>query len=165
MIAAFGVAAIVRYNVEGALKILGVMSGVIGLLTGAFGTYFFTRYPIAEARQKAAIAETRAAEAESKLATATQQATTFAARVASAPDQVRVGSLRRDPEFAKFLAYGPWQSGIRYTTKPNLEPKPVEGEQSTPRTEGFRSPRAAIQGTDPEKIPLGDTKLDPQSPR
>ena len=128
MIAICGVAAILRYNVEGALKILGVLSGVFGVLIGAFVTYFFTRIPIAEARQKAVVAETRAAEAESKLSAVSQQAATFAGRIASAPDQLNVGSLRRDPDFVKFF-FKPYgfvneRGGSRIGAK--LEEKPIE---------------------------------------
>jgi hypothetical protein len=46
-------AAIIEYNVDDALKIWTAMTTVIGVVTGAFVTYFFSRGSIQEVRQRA----------------------------------------------------------------------------------------------------------------
>lgn len=51
LITIIGVTAILKYEVEGALKIFGVLSGLFGVVTGAFVSYFFTHQKI-ELQQK-----------------------------------------------------------------------------------------------------------------
>jgi len=134
VLALFGVTAILRYNVEGALKIFGVLSGLIGVVTGAFVTFFFTRYPLAEARHQAVVAEERTAEMEARLTNLSHQAATFASRVATAPDQASVASLRRDPDFVLMLDAQKW------VYSPSL--KRIR-----------RSPELPEQGNEPESEP------------
>lgn len=54
MITAVAVAAIIKYDtVDDALKIWTAMTTVIGVVTGAFVTYFFTKSAVAEAKTEA----------------------------------------------------------------------------------------------------------------
>ncbi len=63
------VVAIRRFNtVDDVLKVLGVFAGVLGVVTGAMVTYFFTRQPLADARYQAELNAERAQMAEEKLA-------------------------------------------------------------------------------------------------
>jgi hypothetical protein len=48
------VAAIWKYPVDDALKIVSALAGLLGVVTGACTTYFFTRQPLIEARQQVA---------------------------------------------------------------------------------------------------------------
>lgn len=131
VIALFGVTAIVRYNVEGALKIFGVLSGLIGVVTGAFVTFFFTRYPLAEAKQQAVVAEERATEAEARYANLSHQAAAFASRVATAPDQTNIAALRRDPDFILMLDAQKWvyTPGERRLRRAPGTPEPSSEDQ------------------------------------
>ena len=66
LITAVGITAIVRYNVEQALKIWSALAGITGVVTGAFVTYFFTRQPIKDAREQRDVAMMRADDLETK---------------------------------------------------------------------------------------------------
>jgi hypothetical protein len=57
-------AAIVRYDVDGALKIWAALGSVVGLLTGAFVTYFFTRGAVDAEKKTAELAERQATQAK-----------------------------------------------------------------------------------------------------
>jgi len=67
MVGAISIAAITVYNVDDALKIWSALSGVVGILTGAFVTYFFTRQSVESART-GSINATTALQAATKLA-------------------------------------------------------------------------------------------------
>ncbi len=67
LITAVGITAMVKYNAEQALKIWGALSGITGVVTGAFVTYFFTREPIKEAREQRDTAEARTLDLEEQL--------------------------------------------------------------------------------------------------
>jgi hypothetical protein len=63
-IAAIAIAAIVRYSVDDALKVWSALGTLVGVVTGAFVTYFFTRGAVQHARRAAESANTRAQHAE-----------------------------------------------------------------------------------------------------
>jgi hypothetical protein len=58
LIGAIAVSAIRKYPVDDALKVVGALAGLLGVVTGAFTTYFFTRQPLIEARQQVALYKT-----------------------------------------------------------------------------------------------------------
>ena len=63
-IAAIAVVAILRYSVDDALKVWSALGTLVGVVTGAFVTYFFTRGAVQHARRAADTANTRAQHAE-----------------------------------------------------------------------------------------------------
>ena len=63
LVAAVTVTAIIRYDVDSALEIWSSLGTVVGILTGAVVTYFFTRQTVAEA-QRAAMETQRKADSE-----------------------------------------------------------------------------------------------------
>jgi hypothetical protein len=96
LIGAVTVAAIFRYSsLDEALQIWQAMAALIGLVTGAFVTYFFTRGSIETAQEQARNAM-RMATQEGRRADATQQALTRAVGLLP-PDQFE--GLRQEPEF------------------------------------------------------------------
>ena len=67
VVGAIAITAIAKYStVDEALKLWSALSGLVGLITGAFVTYFFTRGTIQQAQQEKsqAIQQTRIATAE-----------------------------------------------------------------------------------------------------
>ena len=68
------VSAIIRYDVDSALKIWGAMGPIIGLFTGAFVTYFFARQAIQSGRSRAQRAQERALLATAEATEARTQA-------------------------------------------------------------------------------------------
>ena len=62
LVMAVTVAAIIRYPADDALKFWSALGPVIGVLTGAFVTYFFTRRTIATEQANTAAARKRAEE-------------------------------------------------------------------------------------------------------
>jgi hypothetical protein len=64
------VTAIIRYDVDSALKVWAALGSVVGLLTGAFVTYFFTRGTVEAEKKNAATAQAHADEAERQAAAA-----------------------------------------------------------------------------------------------
>jgi len=67
VVGGIAITAITKYStVDEALKFWSALSGLVGLITGAFVTYFFSRGTIQQAQQakSQAIQETRAAAAE-----------------------------------------------------------------------------------------------------
>jgi uncharacterized membrane protein HdeD (DUF308 family) len=74
LIGAIAIAAIIKYdNTEDALKFWSALSGLLGVITGAAATYFFTR-PAVNAAQSAAQSASQAAEAAGRQAEATSRA-------------------------------------------------------------------------------------------
>jgi uncharacterized membrane protein HdeD (DUF308 family) len=75
VVGGIAIAAIVKYStVDDALKFWSALSGLVGLITGAFVTYFFSRGTVQQAQQEKsqAVQQTRVATAEK--ATALQAA-------------------------------------------------------------------------------------------
>lgn len=96
LIGAVTVAAIFRYStLTEVLQIWQAMAALIGLVTGAFVTYFFTRGSVESAQEQARDAM-RIANQEVRRADATQQALTRAVGLLP-PDQFE--GLRQEPEF------------------------------------------------------------------
>jgi hypothetical protein len=57
LIAAVSVAGIARYQVDEFMKIWAALTGLVGIITGAVVTYFFTRSSLDQAERKVAAAE------------------------------------------------------------------------------------------------------------
>ncbi len=64
-VASITIAAILRYSVDDAVKIWTLLSGLVGVVTGSFITYFFTRQTNEQATQRANAAD-KTAEAATK---------------------------------------------------------------------------------------------------
>ena len=105
LIAAIAVVAIHKYTADDALKVLGVLSGLFGVVTGTFVTYFFTREATVIAQQRTVVAEARAKTAELNLAILQSNATDLLATFNTLSDQTSVATLRQDPGFVKSLGY------------------------------------------------------------
>jgi hypothetical protein len=96
LIGAVTIAAIFRYpTLDEALQIWQAMAALIGLVTGAIVTYFFTRSAVETAQAQARNA-VQMATLQERRAHATQQALTKAFR--ELPPQIRE-RLRSDPSF------------------------------------------------------------------
>jgi uncharacterized membrane protein YfbV (UPF0208 family) len=59
-----------KFDADDAIKVLGVFTGVFGLIIGAMGTYFFTRTEVTAARNEAAAVHTLAFQYKTQLANA-----------------------------------------------------------------------------------------------
>lgn len=59
LIAAVSVTGIARYEVDQFLKIWAALTGLVGIITGAIVTYFFTRASLDQAERKVVDAERR----------------------------------------------------------------------------------------------------------
>lgn len=133
LIAIISIAAIMRYKAEEALKILGVLSGLFGVVTGTFVTYFFTREPITIATQRAEVAETRATTAELKLANLAANATTLLADFNALPDQTSVADVRKNSELVKHFTYalnpGSYYEGAAATDSGYATQKPQKNTE------------------------------------
>jgi len=105
LITTIAVVAMCRYNVDGALKVLGLLSGLFGVVTGTFVTYFFTREAAVIAQQRAAVAEVRAETAEKRYASLQSTAINLLATINAFPDQGSVAKLRKNPGFGKYFGY------------------------------------------------------------
>jgi hypothetical protein len=74
LIGAICIAAIIKYdNIDDALKFWSALAGLLGVITGAAATYFFTRTSV-NAAQTAAQSASQAAEAAGAQAEATNRA-------------------------------------------------------------------------------------------
>jgi len=134
LIAIIALAAIVRYSADEVFKIMGILSGLIGVVTGSFTTYFFVREPAALAVQRAEAAEDRARTAELKLASLESKATGIVAAFSAFPDQTSVATIRKDKVFGSFLASAvikshegkfqidPATGELKWEVKPNPKP-------------------------------------------
>jgi hypothetical protein len=100
-------AAIIRYDVDSALKVWAALGSVIGVLTGAFVTYFFTRGALEAQKKNTALAEKHAADAEREAAAARSLADDRLAGLAKAagllPRRVWAATLAADPVLARAL--------------------------------------------------------------
>ena len=84
LIGAITVTAIVRYeNIDDALKFWSALSGLLGVITGAAVTYFFTRTAVTAATSAASAAQSTANAAQQTAAAANQQAAATQAAVDS----------------------------------------------------------------------------------
>lgn len=104
LIALIALASIVRYSADEVFKVMGILSGLFGVITGSFTTYFFTREPMALAVQRAEDSESRAKTAELKLASLESKATGIVAAFSAFPDQTSVATIRKDKVFRNYLA-------------------------------------------------------------
>lgn len=108
LIGAVTVTAIVRYpTLEEALQIWQAMAALIGLVTGAFVTYFFTRASVETAQTQARDARELATE-EGHRAYTTRQALTQAVGLLP-PDEFE--KLLRDPAYRVAMSLAGDQTG------------------------------------------------------
>ena len=87
LIAAIEVAAIARYDAGDAIKIWGLLGTLVGVVTGAFVTYFFTKGAADSAKKEAGVKKT-ALE-----------------KIAERVDHNQFEVLKQDPDIA--AGYGP----------------------------------------------------------
>jgi hypothetical protein len=95
LVGAVTIAAIGRYSLAEVLQIWQAMAAIIGLVSGAFVTYFFTRSAVETAEVQARNALLMASHQERR-ADATQQALTKAVGLV---DAARLEQLMQDPVF------------------------------------------------------------------
>lgn len=112
LIGAITITAIIKYpTTEDALKIWAALAGIVGLVTGAFVTYFFTRAATQEAQDRAKRAEKQAenaqlqAEVKRQETSITQQALTRA--VGFIPPDVWEDKLKEDETIKQATALLP----------------------------------------------------------
>ncbi len=67
LVGAIAVTAIIMYEIESALKIWAALGTLVGVLTGAFVSYFFSRTSIEGARAVAALAQEKASALQAQL--------------------------------------------------------------------------------------------------
>ena len=104
------IAAIIKYSADEVFKVMGILSGLFGAITGSFTTYFFTKEPYALAVQRAEDAESRARTAELKLASLESKTTGLVAAFSAFPDQTNIAAVRKDKVFGSYLASAVGQS-------------------------------------------------------
>ncbi len=123
VIASVGIAAIIKYEtVEDALKIWGALSGLMGVVTGVFVTYFFTHPQIVEAERKVAEAQVEITEATLSARVASKEIEDLWKNVdglkstfATLPDDAIWGSIKSDPKFVGFVN-AEWEDLAKYWT-------------------------------------------------
>jgi hypothetical protein len=103
-------AAIVRYDVDAALKIWAALGSIVGVLTGAFVTYFFTSAAVAGAKENTATAQAQAAQAATGTAAARALADDRLAAIAKVAGLVEkdlwIKTLAADSMLARVLKSG-----------------------------------------------------------
>jgi len=89
-----------KFSADEAIKVLGVFTGIFGLIFGAMGTYFFTRTELTAARAEATTAHNLATQYKAQLASVANTATQAKARLIetldSKPLTYTVGELKAD---------------------------------------------------------------------
>lgn len=111
LIASVGIIAILKYKtVEEALKVWGVLSGLMGVVTGAFVTYFFTHPQIVEAKRELKTAQTQLAEAKITAEVASQEieelwksAENLKTKFVTLSDSKAWGAIKSEPEIVQFI--------------------------------------------------------------
>lgn len=109
LIGAIGCTAIIHYSsVNDALKIWSSLAGLLGVITGAFVSYFFTRQSTQQAVKTAEVANQTAVAANVATAHATAAAVTAKQAVANTlellPDSARE-TAKADPFVARTLSF------------------------------------------------------------
>jgi hypothetical protein len=109
LIGAIGCTAIIHYSsVNDALKIWSSLAGLLGVITGAFVSYFFTRQSSQQAVKTAEVANQTAVAANVATAHATAAAATAKQAVANTlellPDDTR-DKARADPFVARTMSF------------------------------------------------------------
>ena len=101
MLGGIMVAGVAHYqSVDDALKLFGGLSAIVGVITGAFVSYFFTRGSIQQANLAAA-QHAKRADAEAAKAGAAQSALTMAVGKLAPNDFLQ---MQQQPEFRKALS-------------------------------------------------------------
>ena len=117
-----------KFNADEAIKVLGVFTGIFGLIFGAMGTYFFTRTEVTAARAEATTEHNVAAQYKTQLAsfakTATQAGTTLVETVDSKPATYTVAELRADSGFRDAVTKLT-SAGWVYDNGATWQPRPV----------------------------------------
>ena len=94
------VAGVLRYpNVDDALKLFGGFSAIVGVITGAFVSYFFTRGTVQQANQAAAEHAERA-DTEAKNAAVARKALTMTVGKLAPKDYAEI---EKEPAFREAL--------------------------------------------------------------
>jgi len=124
LIGTVGVVAIMRYQVEGALKVWGVLGGITGVVTGAFVTYFFTRQPIEEAKLRAQIAERTVAQLQGELSSLHQTTTTVRDFLSAADNTVAWNQLASEPAVRTYIAKMDTSYGLSAETRIKFDTLP-----------------------------------------
>lgn len=94
------VVAIKRYNTaDDALKIIGAFSGILGIMSGAFVTYFFTRDSINEAKERANEYKIQFTEAK----TEKDALESLWKKIAAKPDNTSLATIKLDPDISLFM--------------------------------------------------------------
>jgi hypothetical protein len=83
------------------MKVLGVFTGIFGLIFGAMGTYFFTRTEVTAARTEATAARNIVAQYKSQLGTAAQ----VVATIDSKPTSYTLAQLKDDQGYQKAVMH------------------------------------------------------------
>ncbi len=112
-VAAISIAAIVRYPIDDALKFWSALAGLVGVITGSFVTYFFTRQVTQQAQQTAQQAQQTAQQAQETTQTTQQHlerarvsatvANRALTKVVGQMDPRMWASLKADPTVAAAL--------------------------------------------------------------
>lgn len=100
VVAAITIAAIVQYDVEDALKIWNGLTGLVGVVTGAFVSYFFTRSTVQQAQQHAQRLEQQAQTAQANVSDAQRALGLIAGHLEPAKFQ----TLMSTPEIRKVFS-------------------------------------------------------------
>lgn len=105
-------------SVDDVLKVIGAFTGILGVITGSFVTYFFTRQPVAELQKQASAYQTRAIRAEQELVALKSNGSALLASFSDKPDDTHLSVLRMDPQFSKYVTTfeGQIQDGGPFTT-------------------------------------------------
>lgn len=104
LITSIGITAIVRYPAEDAIKVLGAVTGIFGVVIGSFITYFFTKEQITTAHQRVASAETTAQIAQTQLAQLEASKKELIATINMYPPNSTVEKFRGSNEYRQSLA-------------------------------------------------------------
>ena len=99
LIAAVGITAILKYQtVEEALKIWGALSGLTGVVTGAFVTYFFTHQQIATAQDELQMVQSKLTTISFKRDILADQVSEFKNLLESQPANTTIAALKNAPQ-------------------------------------------------------------------
>lgn len=99
LIGVVGVTAIIRYEADGASKIWGGLSGLIGIMTGSFVTFFFTHPQIESANESAALARAKAIEVEESIEEKKAKIDELTTLIQTAPEDKTVSELKSEKAF------------------------------------------------------------------
>ncbi len=103
LVGSVGLAAILRYDADNALKIWGVLGTIVGLITGSIATFFFTRQNVETVKEQASAAKEEAKDNKAALTTTVAALT---------PEQWQ--GIRNDPPIRRILYNDPPPTSPRH---------------------------------------------------